>query len=194
MSASPDRTRASLVEATARLVREVGYAGLTTRAIARSAGVAEGTMYRHFPDKASLVLAALQEQHRPVVESVGRLPARAGQGTVAGNLAECLRELATLREAVLPLELARLTDPELSRQEVAPGADLGPPTRIAEYLDAERKLGRVRADLDPQRAAMVLLAALFGLAAAPLPPAAGTAGDLLGYAVELLVEGIAPAR
>lgn len=193
MSARADRTRAELIRATSRLVREVGYAQTTTRAIAQAAGVAEGTMYRHFPDKAALLLATLLEQHRPVVEFVEGLPARAGQGTVADILLECLLELATLREAVLPLELAMLADPELAGRRPHPpypgGPGPGPPARIAEYLAAEQRLGRVRADVEPQQAAMVILAMLFGLA---VGPAAGgrVDGDALRAAIHLLLTGI----
>ncbi|GAC1610583.1 MAG: hypothetical protein NVS3B26_18110 [Mycobacteriales bacterium] len=43
------------------------------------------------------------------------LPGRAGQRTVATNLAELLTGLATLRETMLPLELALLTDPSSRR-------------------------------------------------------------------------------
>lgn len=193
MSARADRTRAELIRATARLVREVGYAQTTTRAIAQAAGVAEGTIYRHFPDKATLFLAALAEQHGPVLESVGRLPARAGTGTVAGNLTDCLRELATLRESVLPLELALLADPDLAGHQPRPAGPLpGPPGQVADYLAAEQRLGRVRASADPEQAALVLLAALFGLAVGPLPASGTVDPEVLRGAVELIMTGLAP--
>lgn len=197
MSARADRTRAELIRATARLVREVGYAQTTTRAIAQAAGVAEGTIYRHFPDKATLFLATLAEQHGPVLESVGRLPARAGTGTVAGNLTDCLAELATLRESVLPLELALLADPDLAGQRPLPPAGSagplpGPPGQVADYLAAEQRLGRVRASADPQQAALVLLAALFGLAVGPLPASGTVDPEVLRGAVGLIMTGLAP--
>lgn len=72
---------------------DVGYAQTTTRAVA--AGVAEGTFYRHFPDTASLLIAAAMERAAPVVERMSRLPARTGHGTVEGNLTQCLSELVT---------------------------------------------------------------------------------------------------
>ena len=52
-----ERTRARLIEATLSVVGEVGYARASTRAIADAAGMSEGALYRHFPDKAALFFA-----------------------------------------------------------------------------------------------------------------------------------------
>ncbi len=53
-----EQRRASIIEATLPLLRTHGRA-VTTRQIAAAAGVAEGTIFRVFPDKATLVTAAL---------------------------------------------------------------------------------------------------------------------------------------
>ena len=55
---SPDERRAAIVAATIPLLRTHG-AAVTTKQIAEAAGVAEGTIFGVFPDKASLILAAL---------------------------------------------------------------------------------------------------------------------------------------
>jgi AcrR family transcriptional regulator len=195
MAARGDTTRDKLVEATIRLVGEVGYAHTTTRAIARSAGVAEGTIYRHFPDKAALFTAAILRQHAPITQWVARLPALAGQRSVAENLTECLQRLSSLRESVLPLELALLTDPELAQQsrrpEAPPRSLPGPPEMLAAYLEAEQALGRIRPELDPRQVAILLLVTLFGLAVTP-PGAPGAVGrPSIHDAVRILLTGIA---
>jgi AcrR family transcriptional regulator len=56
--------RAMLIRATLPLLMEHGLK-VTTRQIAESAGVAEGTIFRVFPDKDSLVQAALAEVLNP---------------------------------------------------------------------------------------------------------------------------------
>jgi AcrR family transcriptional regulator len=193
-----DATRAKLIDATLRLVREVGYARATTRAIAVAAGVAEGTIYRHFPDKPALFIAAVMERNAPLVEWTSRLPGRAGAGTLTANLVECLSRLAVLREDLLPLELALLTDPELGALRPAgmaapgDGVPAGPPEYIARYLAAEQELGRVRSDVSPERMAVVLLVTLFGLSLRPPSEGSGADHELLHSAVALIVEGIAP--
>lgn len=52
------RTRAELLEATERLVVSQGCEAVTTTRIASATGVAVGTIYRYFPNRAALLLAA----------------------------------------------------------------------------------------------------------------------------------------
>ncbi|MFC6015613.1 TetR/AcrR family transcriptional regulator [Plantactinospora solaniradicis] len=54
----PDERRAALIAATLPLVSEYGTK-VSTRQIAEAAGVAEGTIFRVFPDKDSLIQAAV---------------------------------------------------------------------------------------------------------------------------------------
>lgn len=49
-----DATRKKLLEAGLKAISEKGYLGATTKDIARQAGVAELTLFRHFPSKEQL--------------------------------------------------------------------------------------------------------------------------------------------
>ena len=192
------RTRTRLLDATVQVVRSVGYAHATIRAIADAAGVAEGTIYRHFPDKASMFFAAVLERHQPIIAWVSALPGRAGEETVAANLTDCLVRLSALRDEIVPLELAMLTDPELARQHPRnggvppPGLLPGPPEYVARYLAEEQRLGRVRAEVDPTQAAIIILATLFSLGMMPARSGASVDPELLATAVRMLTTGIEP--
>ncbi len=193
-----EATRARLIEATRNVVREVGYAHASTRAIAQAAGVAEGTIYRHFPDKSALFFATVLETNAPIVEWVTSLPERAGRRTVEANLIDAVVQLAGLRDDVIPLEMAIAADPELAAQRrralAAAGSSLppGPPEAMAAYMAAEQRLGRVRADLDPTEAASLLLEALFAIAAMSTIENADLDPERLASVVRLLVRGIQP--
>jgi AcrR family transcriptional regulator len=200
MTQRGEATRAKLIEATRSVVHNVGYAHASTRAIAQAAGVAEGTIYRHFPDKASLFFAAFLESNASIVAWVTTLPARAGEGTVEENLTDAAIRLAGLRDQILPLELAIAADPELAAQRraamAAAGSSLppGPPEAVATYLAAEQRLGRIRADIDPRDAAGVLLGMLFALGTMPAIEDEGVSPDRVASAVQLLVRGIQPPQ
>jgi len=191
-------TRARLIEATRSVVREVGYAHASTRAIALAAGVAEGTIYRHFPDKASLFFATVVESNSPIIEWVTALPDRAGRGTVEENLADAAVQLASLRDQIVPLELAIAADPELAahRRKVmaaaGPSLPPGPPEAVAAYLAAEQRLGRVRGDVDPREAAGILLGVLFALGTMPAIGDESLGPDRVASAVRLVVRGLQP--
>lgn len=53
-------TRDTLMRAAAELMSEVGYDAMTTAAVAKRAGVAEGTIYRHFASKEALAEAVFK--------------------------------------------------------------------------------------------------------------------------------------
>src|SRR3954470_21935241 len=61
---SPDERRKAIVRAMLPLLVERGDE-ITTRQIAEAAGIAEGTIFRVFPDKKALMLAAAEEAINP---------------------------------------------------------------------------------------------------------------------------------
>jgi AcrR family transcriptional regulator len=199
MTSRGDRTRAKLIKATLSVVAEVGYAKTSTRAIAAKAKVAEGTLYRHFPDKMSLFFAAALEPSEAVLEWVEGLPAKAGKRTVEENLVDALFQLSSLQERVLPLEIAIQNDPELAahrRTSIGTtGAALaGPPEALVAYLEAEQTLGRVNKLVHPRAAAVTLLAALFGVGMMSAAHASRIQRSDIVEIVKLFVHGAAPRK
>lgn len=55
------RTRAKLIAATVECVRELGYANVTTTAIAKRAGVSRGAMQHQFATRSELLFAVIDE-------------------------------------------------------------------------------------------------------------------------------------
>ncbi|HLO48865.1 MAG TPA: TetR/AcrR family transcriptional regulator [Kamptonema sp.] len=53
---SETETRKRILQAAQRLFAHKGYEGTTTASLAQAAGVAEGTLFRHFPNKKSILI------------------------------------------------------------------------------------------------------------------------------------------
>lgn len=53
---SEDQTRTRILQAAQRLFANQGYDGTTTRDLAQAAGVAEGTLFRHFANKKAILI------------------------------------------------------------------------------------------------------------------------------------------
>ena len=54
-------TSTRILQAARRLFGRKGYDGTTTRDLAQAAGVAEGTVFRHFPNKKAILIAVATE-------------------------------------------------------------------------------------------------------------------------------------
>src|SRR5687767_1043910 len=59
--ARSERTRAGIVDAAARTLATQGFHKASTQAVAGAAGVSQGALFKHFPQK-SLLLAACVER------------------------------------------------------------------------------------------------------------------------------------
>ncbi|MGC5015437.1 TetR/AcrR family transcriptional regulator [Streptosporangium sp. DT93] len=66
------RNRARILEAAERLFAADGAPNVTMEDIARAAGVGRGTLYRRYPDRASIAVALLDEHERTLQEKLLR--------------------------------------------------------------------------------------------------------------------------
>ncbi|MES2523962.1 MAG: TetR family transcriptional regulator [Gemmatimonadota bacterium] len=89
-------TRARLLEATTRVYAQHGYAGATTRQIAKAAGVNEVTLFRQFHSKDALIDEALRAYAaRELMTALPDVPS----DPAAEVTAWCESELARLRRS-----------------------------------------------------------------------------------------------
>lgn len=115
-------TRERIIEAALRLMAERGFAGVTMKAVAETAGIARQTLYNHFPDVDSIVAEAI-EAHQ--IESL-----------------DALRSvLATIESPVARLE-------HLVRQSAAAAVHHHPVVGIQHGLSAKMRATLLRHDAE----------------------------------------------
>jgi AcrR family transcriptional regulator len=157
-------TRARVLDAAARLMGSVGLVRTTTKEIAREAGCSEAALYKHFRDKEEIFVRVLRERAPRLADALVRLPARAGEGTVAEHLTEVVRIAVPFYRQSFPMAGSLLASPELLAAHRRKLGDAGPhhvSSHLAEYLTAEQRLGRILPGVDPHAAAVLLIGACF---------------------------------
>ena len=148
--------RELLIDTAEKLLAERQVSAITTRDIARAAGVSDGVLYNYFSDKYELLVAALVRRYEASLERFGAdLPA-AGTATVEENLNTYLRAALELVTTTLPAVSGLMSEPALLHRFIAAmhTEPLGPyrlHQPIADYLGAERRLGRL-GDFDEESA------------------------------------------
>ncbi|MFL6145745.1 MAG: TetR/AcrR family transcriptional regulator [Labedaea sp.] len=162
-----DASRGAILKAAIGLLTEHGYAGCSVAAVAARAGVATGTVYRHFPNKASLVTEVFREAAGREVAAVAAAVAR--PAAVADRIAAVVETFAG----------RAFKSPRLAYALLAEPADPA--------VDAERLVFR-RAYRD-----LVAAAVADGVAGGLLPPQNPnlTAAALVGAIAEALVGPLA---
>jgi AcrR family transcriptional regulator len=191
-------TRARILEAAERVVRERGLARATTKEIARAASLSEAALYKHYQGKSELVLAMLTSRPGGFTQHLADLRSGAGRGDLEQTLTDLAERAVEFFGRAMPVGNALLAEPELlaGYRELLAARGAGPRKPIqalADYLRAERDLGRLRADADPDAAAALLLGARFHAAflAAFLGDGAGDVQVFARAAVSTLMRGVA---
>lgn len=135
---APEDRRAALIAATVPLLHEHGL-DVSTRKIAEAAGVAEGTIFGVFPDKQSLVVAALLRalDPQPTLDKLAEIDRELGLRSRLVRAADLINELFTgnakLMSAARSLALSTGAHPEAAvRMAVIREKLLGSITAVVE--------------------------------------------------------------
>ncbi|HVC99956.1 MAG TPA: TetR/AcrR family transcriptional regulator [Candidatus Dormibacteraeota bacterium] len=96
-------TRHRILEAAALLFRDRGYDVTTMRAIALRVGITSGALYWHFPSKADILFAFLEQS---VTEALAEVEKAIGESTPTEQLAYLVRTHVRLQLAELELSRA----------------------------------------------------------------------------------------
>jgi AcrR family transcriptional regulator len=193
-----------LLDAATTVFSQRGFARATTKEIAKVAGVAEGTIYRHFADKQDLFYAAFSAKSAITADVFLRLPELAGKETIRENLRRFISLIEDIERTIAPLQASMWSDQELmqalgaSERSGDDGAGAGqradPLLPLAEYLKAEQALGRIRGDADCERAAFALFAIPFAsVMMSRMSPGQVPAQDLdIMGGLDIVLEGLLP--
>ncbi|WP_020659498.1 TetR/AcrR family transcriptional regulator [Amycolatopsis benzoatilytica] len=153
-----DALRDTILDATVQQLAEHGYAGCSVAAVAERAGVAVGTVYRHFPTKADLVVRVFRQV---VSHEVDAVRSAAGPDDPVARVVAVFETFAVRALKAPRLAYALLAEPvdaviEAERLEFR---------RVFRDVVAEHVAAGVRAGLLPGQDAAVSAAALVGAAA-----------------------------
>ena len=194
---SPDDRRKAILDALVPLLVERG-GDVTTKEIAQAAGIAEGTIFRVFPDKATLLFAAAEEAINPAGGQEAFEEAIAVAGDLreaiviaAGRVLDRMRLTMAVMGAVRPYLAAKLHEAAHANKKAAP---IGPPEFM---LNAQRDLHERLTGLfapyadelgvDPETAALALRSLTFGSARPELGMAPALTPDEIA---DIVLDGV----
>ena len=182
--------RDRLLDATVESLRSQGIRRTTVAQVADAAGVSRAWLYRHFPDKASMIGAALIRFDEAFWEDAHNRIAK--QQGIAAQVAEAVL-LARSFELPLALQLAK-QEPDAYALVVGTGIRDVVPGMAGfwhEHLEAARDAGELRADLDVPRAAEHVLRLVLSLVTVPGEAVdADDRSSLSSYLQEFLVPSL----
>jgi AcrR family transcriptional regulator len=193
---SPDDRRKAIVRALVPLLVERG-GEVSTREIAQAAGIAEGTIFRVFPDKRSLMLAAAEEAINPADGQAAFDDAMAGLTALREKIVVATQRVLDrmrMTMSVMMAVRAHLMWDEETRKADPVKKHFGPPQFV---LDAQAELHRRLAGIfeehrdelavEPEVAAIALRSLIFGVSRPELGMAPALSAEQIA---DLLLSGV----
>ncbi|MER5205517.1 TetR/AcrR family transcriptional regulator [Streptomyces sp. NPDC002825] len=157
--ATPD-VRERLFAAAERIVERDGPGALTSRSVTTEAGCAKGLLHTHFAGLDEFVAELCLDRFARTAAQARALAELAGQGTVSGNLDVVVMALFDRGGPALSgLALTRPAAAQRFREALEGGAPgfAAIQEAVADYVEAERALGRVADTVDPHTVALAVV-------------------------------------
>jgi AcrR family transcriptional regulator len=179
---SPDADRA-ILDAAVEILGEKGFGGLTASAVVERSGVARATVYRRYPTRDALLLAAAAAvKGRPPYALTGDVVADIRTG---GLTAQRVFADATFRSFLPTFVAEAVSNPSAARRVIA---KLSPNHRgIAMEYAATAATAGLRTDLDPEVVPTMLIGAMMYRLISTGEPADEA---FTGQVVEVLLAGL----
>lgn len=153
--------REAVLKAAEEVLGDAGLA-LSTKEIARRAGVAESSIFYHFGDRLGLLQAVIG-QHLPLfADAASVLDRRAPTDDLTARLTAVLTGLERFYSSIMPILGALQSDSQLRELLVERQAEAGPHRAlkpVTALLEADRAAGLIRETLDPAAGALILIGA-----------------------------------
>ncbi len=169
------RTRATIVDAAARVFGRRGYEASSFAELIAESGLTKGAFYFHFSSKQALALATMEQKQRELMDAIAAAvpPDLVGVDRLAALLRARAAALASDESlwCVLRLgaELGSVSDP--ASEYVA--MNEWPIRLFAGIVEEGRRTGHVRADVDARSTAETVFAAVLGMDTLALQLTAG---------------------
>jgi AcrR family transcriptional regulator len=189
--ARSEATRRKIIDAAVDLFSERGYAATGLGEIIDRVEMTKGALYYHFDSKESLAGAIIDESAAIILTALDSVPASA-----APALETIIHGVCTLADLIRTDKLAR-TGAQLARAmgdfgEAASRAYRSWLAAVSAQAVRAQSQGDIRAELDPQVVAELIIAAVLGAEVVSIPISGGRdLTDRLIRAWELLLPAIA---
>jgi len=153
-----ERSRQVILRAALDELGQAGYGAFTIESVAARAGVGKSTIYRHWPDRVSLIADAFQASHEHAVPLIEGLTARQGLERLLRHVAEVVTDPAFSAPIPALIEGAE-RDPRLAAFRHRYSAQHR--QSLTALIRQGAADGQFRAQTDPELAAQALLGPIF---------------------------------
>ncbi|MCX5148373.1 TetR/AcrR family transcriptional regulator [Streptomyces sp. NBC_00320] len=155
-----------ILDAAEKLMRTIGLANTTTKALAREAGCSEAALYKHYANKEELFVRVLMERTPNAGPLMAELAGDRDERSVEEALTAIARHASLFYADAVPMAASLFAEPALLTRHREGVQEIGTGPHVVRdaltgRLRRELERGRLRPDADPQAAAELLLGACF---------------------------------